>query len=132
MSLLYKTVLILSVICLIIIYYLFDPGELIIFPKCIFYSVTGWYCPGCGSQRAIHHLLHLNIKGVVDDNMLIIPGFLIIGYHYSHQALNRRYKLQLPNILYYKKTPWLIFIILIAYWVIRNINIFPFKHFIPL
>lgn len=27
-------------------------------PRCVFYEATGWYCPGCGSGRAAHSLLH--------------------------------------------------------------------------
>ena len=26
-------------------------------PRCIFRDLTGWSCPGCGSQRALHALL---------------------------------------------------------------------------
>ena len=26
-------------------------------PRCLFRDLTGWSCPGCGSQRALHALL---------------------------------------------------------------------------
>lgn len=131
MSPLYKTGIVVAVILLSIIYYFLDPGELIIFPKCFFFSLTGWYCPGCGSQRAIHHLLHLNLNEVVTNNMLILPGFLLIGYHYSYQAANRKFNLTLPNVLYKRSTPWLIFAIVLGYWIIRNLEVVPFTYFAP-
>ncbi|MDE7125963.1 MAG: DUF2752 domain-containing protein [Muribaculaceae bacterium] len=30
-------------------------------PRCVFKAITGYDCPGCGSQRAFHALLHGNV-----------------------------------------------------------------------
>ncbi|MDE6367498.1 MAG: DUF2752 domain-containing protein [Muribaculaceae bacterium] len=39
--------------------YAFDPmGGGFPFPQCVFKSLTGWNCPGCGATRALHALLH--------------------------------------------------------------------------
>ena len=38
--------------------YLFNPAESRLFPPCPFHALTGWQCPGCGSLRAAHCLLH--------------------------------------------------------------------------
>ncbi len=40
-------------------------------PRCIFKWATGWDCPGCGSQRALHALLHGDITRAVESNLLI-------------------------------------------------------------
>ena len=55
---------------LLMIYYWFDPSEIELFPKCPFYMLTGLKCPGCGSQRAIHSLLHLDFIGAIRYNLL--------------------------------------------------------------
>ena len=34
---------------------------------CVFYSLTGFYCPGCGAGRASYSLLHGRFLGCVDD-----------------------------------------------------------------
>lgn len=44
------------------LYYLFDPTYSILSPKCIFHLLTGYDCPSCGVQRAIHSLLHLDVE----------------------------------------------------------------------
>ena len=40
----------------------FDPATSGMFPPCPVHYLTGWYCPGCGSLRAIHQLLHGNLR----------------------------------------------------------------------
>ncbi|MEJ2068687.1 MAG: DUF2752 domain-containing protein, partial [Deltaproteobacteria bacterium] len=42
----------------IVILYFFKPGQSPIYPPCPFHLITGLYCPGCGSLRALHALFH--------------------------------------------------------------------------
>lgn len=46
-----------AVALLILYYYSHDPSSTPS-PKCMFKTLTGWDCPGCGSQRALHAALH--------------------------------------------------------------------------
>jgi hypothetical protein len=41
-----------------IVLYLFDPATAGFYPPCLFRSLFGFQCPGCGSLRAAHQLLH--------------------------------------------------------------------------
>lgn len=38
--------------------YTFAPTEYGFYPRCLFHAATHWLCPGCGSTRALHALLH--------------------------------------------------------------------------
>ena len=40
--------------------YFFDPRNPGPYPICPFFGLTGCYCPGCGTLRALHQLLHGN------------------------------------------------------------------------
>lgn len=40
-------------------------------PKCVFKTLTGYDCPGCGSQRAIHALLQGNFAAAWHFNAAI-------------------------------------------------------------
>lgn len=42
------------------------------FPMCPFRSISGLLCPGCGSQRAIHDLLHLRVHQAFEHNALLV------------------------------------------------------------
>lgn len=45
-------------VALVVVYAWFDPATAGWFPQCPFRVATGWQCVGCGSQRALHALLH--------------------------------------------------------------------------
>ena len=51
-------VLLLGIIGVAVLFFVLDPNKHEIFPRCLFHSLTGGYCPGCGSQRALHSLLY--------------------------------------------------------------------------
>ncbi len=54
------------------VYFVFDPSESGLFPRCPFLTMTGWRCPGCGSQRALHSLLHRDIAGAWRLNAMLL------------------------------------------------------------
>jgi len=123
--------LLVGVIALAVVFYFLNPVEHPIFPKCTFHSLTGYHCPGCGSQRAIHSLLHLNFRGVISNNFLFLPAMLLLLYHYIHPVLNNIFSWKLPNIFYYKRFPWIVFGTVILFWILRNLPYYPFSVLAP-
>ena len=123
--------LLITILALAVLFFVLDPAKNVIFPKCAFHSLTGYYCPGCGSQRAIHSLLHLNFAGVISNNFLFLPAVLLILYHYVHPLANRKFNWRLPNIFYLKSTPWVIFTVILFFWLLRNIPVYPFNVLAP-
>ncbi|NMA74661.1 MAG: DUF2752 domain-containing protein [Bacteroidales bacterium] len=80
---LWYVVIFVALLLIIGVYFFYDPTHNLLFPKCVFYSLTGYKCPGCGSQRAIYHLLHFNISGALKENLLLvltIPLVLLLVY----------------------------------------------------
>ena len=60
--------------------YAFSPAESGFFPRCWFYTLTGWQCPGCGGLRAAHQFLHGNfIEAFHHNPMLFVlaPGVAV-------------------------------------------------------
>lgn len=55
-----------------ILYFIFDPAESRLAPKCMFHMLTGWECPGCGSQRMLHALLHGDLQGAWQANPFVL------------------------------------------------------------
>src|SRR5579864_5631489 len=65
----------------VIVLRIFDPATSGAFPPCPVHYLTGWYCPGCGSLRALHQLLHGNLRAAWAMNPLtvILLPFLTYG-----------------------------------------------------
>ena len=124
-------ILLLFILVVAVVFYVLDPTKHVIFPKCMFHSLTGAYCPGCGSQRALHSLVHLDFTGVISYNFLFLPAALILIYHYSRPFLNRTFNWKLPNIFYLKNTPWVILTIVVIFWIARNLPWYPFNILAP-
>jgi hypothetical protein len=62
--------------------YFFSPEEFPFYPRCLLFTFTGLSCPGCGSLRAIHHLLHGEVLRAFQLNamfVLAIPVGLVVG-----------------------------------------------------
>lgn len=47
-------------------------------PRCAFLEVTGWQCPGCGSQRALAALLHGHPLEAWRYNLMLPPALAMI------------------------------------------------------
>jgi hypothetical protein len=54
------------------ILYWFDPAHFGFYPTCGLYRTTGLFCPGCGSLRAMHHLLHGHLLEALRFNALLV------------------------------------------------------------
>ncbi|AMC10357.1 hypothetical protein Lupro_03420 [Lutibacter profundi] len=130
MKLKYIGVLVLGIVIAFLFFFV-NPSNVNFFPKCPLYVTTGLYCPGCGSQRATHQLLHLNILGVLQQNILYLLGVLLIGYHLIVTSLNLFFKKHIYNYMYHPKTPIIILIIVVVFWILRNIPYYPFTLLAP-
>jgi hypothetical protein len=104
--------------------YLENPERGGVFPPCPFRFVTGLKCPGCGTLRAIHNILHGDIAAGFRYNpltVLLLP--LAIWFVASHVTMLVRGR-PLKGILLKPFWIWALFVLIIAYGVLRNI--FPF------
>lgn len=120
-----RTALIISAItggvAAVAIYGLFDPAVHSFFPKCPFLMLTGGLrCPGCGSQRAIHSLLHLQFKEAFLFNPLVIISipFLIL---LAAAALTKESHPEFYNRINAGAVSKVLLAIVIGWWIFRNI-----------
>ena len=113
--------IILLIIILGAVYSVFDPLKSSFFPSCPFKSFTGLNCPGCGSQRAIHELLHLNFKKAFEYNALLVLSipYLLLLMVFNFESVKQRFP-KLERILFGWKSVWIITIIVILFFIFRN------------
>ena len=67
-------------ICILAILALFLLMIELIPVTCLFFQVTGIYCPACGMTRAFHSILTFHFMEAFDYNILAIPLFIFISF----------------------------------------------------
>ena len=55
----------------------FEPAGQFFFPRCWLYQTTGLQCPGCGTTRAFHALLHGDLAAALRFNALAVCGLAV-------------------------------------------------------
>ena len=68
-----------AVAVIAVLYFMFDPAASSMAPKCMFRTFTGLECPGCGSQRMLHALLHGDIRAAWGYNPFLMCMFPLLG-----------------------------------------------------
>ena len=84
---------------LALLYYFVDARHAGFFPACPFHTLTGLYCPGCGSQRSFSSLLHGNILQALQYNVLLIADEIQTGLCRTGKMLACDYENVRPDIL---------------------------------
>ncbi len=105
-----------------VIFFYIDPNAYPFFPKCPFLVVTGLECPGCGSQRSFHQLLHLDVAGAFHQNPLVVifGPYILLGLYLEYLGGKQSFP-QVRKILFGKEAAIIILIIIIGFWIGRNI-----------
>ncbi|OUO81224.1 hypothetical protein B5F53_01230 [Blautia sp. An249] len=100
---------------------------------CFFHSLTGFYCPGCGTGRALSALIHGDVFRAFRNNVLLLPAIPIVGWYFFQQYLylvfHKDY-IWMPKVSL--RTYYLIMLIILGYWVLRNLPWFPFTLLAPI
>ena len=119
----YKVLLLLLfLVFLITAYYLVDPEGQKWFPKCPFYWLTGYKCPGCGSQRVVHHLLHFDITGAFRENALLVTAlpYIALAFLFDYAGLKTRWP-RARKVLFGFNAILILLVIVIGWWILRNL-----------
>jgi len=104
----------------------FEPGKTGIFPPCVFRQLTGLQCPGCGSTRALHQLLHGHFVAAFTLNPLfVIATPLLLYVLLKYTTLSFRGITPKPNALPARYI-YLIFVVIVSFWILRNTPLYPF------
>jgi len=110
--------------------FVFDPATSAIFPPCPVRYLTGWYCPGCGSLRAIHRLLHGDLRAAWAMNPLTVVLLPFLTYGLVSQALSvARGRGLAPFIP--AAWIWILCAAILMFGIARNIPVHPFDLLAP-
>lgn len=110
----------LAMLALGVVYYVADPSRSSFFPRCNFLLLTGYKCPGCGSQRFVHALLHGDVAAALRYNALLfvaIPWIIV----WLYAELRRTRYPRLYARLFSPVAIWISLAVVLLWWLLRNI-----------
>lgn len=99
-----------------VLYYFCDPSGRWM-PKCLFHTLTGWDCPGCGAQRMAHALLHGEFARAWHSNALLLCFLPIIPFGVWADFKPGKVR----RIFYHPIVVWGMTGLIIAWGIFRNI-----------
>jgi hypothetical protein len=105
------------------IYYFYqnDPAQSeTVFILCVTKNISGIDCPGCGSQRAFHELLHGNFIKAAKLNLTIYFFTPLLLFLFLKTAL-KPFRIDFPDLLITTKRLMLILFFLLLFTVLRNL-----------
>lgn len=106
--------------------FVFEPGKTGFFPACPFRLLTGFTCPGCGTTRALHEILHGDFAAafVLNPVLLLAIPFLVFAL-LRYSVIVMRGGVPRPNAL---PAPFIyvIFVVIVSFWIFRNTPFYPF------
>ncbi|WP_169944936.1 DUF2752 domain-containing protein [Microbispora sp. H11081] len=104
-----------------------DPNQPGHYPTCPLLFLTGLYCPGCGSLRAVHALGHADVLTALHLNPLTVAAVPFLLWRWGLWALRSWQGRPVRTNLAHPAYLWGLLVIVIVFWVIRNT---PFGHFL--
>jgi hypothetical protein len=103
-----------------VVLFAFDPGHYSFYPVCILHRTTGLFCPGCGSLRAVHQLLHGHLAAAFHFNALLVLSLPALAWFLI------RFALRAPNhgpasVSFRPSLLWCALAVVLAFGIVRNL-----------
>lgn len=104
-----------------------NPAQSNLFPACLFHTLTGLNCPGCGATRGMHALLNGDILTALHFNAMLIVfvPLMIYGFVWLILFGIRGKGLPIPNFA--ARSLWMFLILMLGFGVLRNLPFYPFN-----
>jgi hypothetical protein len=119
-------------LALAVVLHVADPSEATSFPVCPFYATTGLHCPGCGTLRCLHALLHSDLRSAIDYNaltVLFVPTLVVAWLSVGFAGIGGRHA---PRVWSAPRwTGWAVAVTFALFWILRNLPLAPFSWMAP-
>ena len=110
-----------AAVCALAYLYWHEPAEGGFYPKCLFHSLTGLWCPGCGLTRGLYACLHGDYLAAARMNLLL---FVVVPVLAACACATRR-----VGVL--KAVDNLLLMSCLLFWILRNSPCLPFVLLAP-
>ena len=96
--------------------YTYPPVTSGFYPQCVFHQLTALDCPGCGSTRALHALVHGRVLEALRFNPFLF-AVMLVGAIATPSFLRG----ETPRFLYTRWFGWGSVVVTVGWWIVRNL-----------
>lgn len=114
-----------------VLLYFWNPAGFPLWVRCPFHAITGLFCPGCGTLRALHELVHGHVLAAIDLNVLSMTALPFLAYPFLSEVTFALRGRPLPALRVGPWWGWLVFALVLTFWVLRNVPVEPFTLLAP-
>lgn len=107
-------------VALAVVYYFVDPVEVTWMPRCLWKVATGTDCPGCGSQRMAHALMHGDFRAAWHANAYALCITPVVAAMLCLEFNRERFASLYTKV----HSPWIIGTLvgsMFLWWLLRNL-----------
>lgn len=104
-----------------------DPAKSAFYPQCPFLALTGFCCPGCGTLRALHQVLHGHLMEAFRLNPLAVFFLPFLGYAFLCRVVRLGSGRRMPVVFVPAIWIWILLGVIVSFWVLRNVRGHPFS-----
>ena len=105
---------------LAVVYYFIDPVEVRWMPKCLWKMATGTDCPGCGSQRMAHALMHADLRAAWTANAYALCMLPVIAFLLWLEVCRENYP-RIYGVVHSPAVIWSLAGSVLVWWIVRNL-----------
>lgn len=105
---------------LAVVYFFIDPMEVRWMPRCVWKVATGTDCPGCGSQRMAHALMHGDLRAAWHANAFALCMLPVVAGLLWLEFYRERYP-RLYRSVHSPVVIWSLAASVFVWWVFRNL-----------
>lgn len=105
--------------------FVLDPATSGAFPPCPFRALTGLLCPGCGTLRGLHHLLHGDALTAFRFNPLMLLALPFVAASFASRALRFLTGAPAPASSWPAGGIWALLGLVSLYAALRNTAFYP-------
>ncbi len=103
-----------------------DPNHPGHYPTCPFLALTGYYCPGCGSTRAVHAIVNGDLVQALHRNPLTVVFLPFLGLLWLRWLRDSRSGGPQRPLVLPRWAVWAVVGGISTFWVLRNLPGFSF------
>ena len=98
---------------------------------CLFHQLTGLYCPGCGSTRALRHLIRGEPIAAIGSNPLLAVTVPFLLLAIVEPRLTGPWRAGPRKVLQSPITGWGLVVVSVLFTVLRNLPFGAFRWLAP-